>query len=160
MDSDEVIMFILERLAPSLAGSVVFAVHTREMSHAARDSGAAPAGDDLGCSHLLHLPTYFGGGMFRGGTSPRPSAYSSLIPALGPLEPTLLKAEPRGAECQHGESVAHGMGFSSVKWAGGAHCVGCKPPQSALKQTPEEDLRVACPWTVSGQLLCKGSCPC
>lgn len=43
MDSDEVIMFILESLAPSLAGSVVFAVQTREMSHAAQNSGAAPA---------------------------------------------------------------------------------------------------------------------
>lgn len=98
--------------------------------------------------------------MFRGGTSPRASAYSSRIPALGPLEPTLLKAEPRGAECQLGRSVAHGMGFSSVKWAGGASCVGCKPPQSALKQTPEEDLRVACPRIASGQLLCEGSGPC
>lgn len=49
MDPDEVIMLNLENLAPSLTGLVVFAVQTREMSHPAQDSGAEPAGDDLGC---------------------------------------------------------------------------------------------------------------
>lgn len=49
IDSEKVIMFSLEDLAPSVAGPVVFAMQTREMSHPAWDSGVEPAGDDLGC---------------------------------------------------------------------------------------------------------------